>query len=290
MALVRFKDFNTNNQATYDAAIKEGMKYSTGKAIMEYLADSNRPFDVVVIKNGSTYGQMLTHQDKSSPDVITARQAYKEAFGGAQDNSSTMQIVRPTVFWCPDYKFEYYGDVVGCTQDSYGVMKPKKTLAELKSGEYYYRFYVANILKPGEKTATEIPVVRYTKGFMEPWIVLYHELGHVKQYWEGGAANEAETKWVEKLKDTDAIEADNLKRHENPVCTDIHIAIRLHYKHMALGMGDINQAFMSKARAPGLRVANNPGERATMDATLDRDAKANKLQNLTKEFSGYFVV
>ena len=286
MALVRLYDFNAangehGNSAEYEAAIEAGRKGSTAKSILTYLDHQDRPFDVVVIPKGLTYGQMLTHRDASGPEVLLAREAYKQAFGQAQDDSRTMQIVRPTVFWCPDYKFEYYGDVVGCTQDMSGSMKPKKTVAELAIGEYYYRYY-SNMM--GRTNKFEVPVVRYTKGFMAPWIVLFHELGHVKQYYEAGG----EGGWVVRLANTDGIEADNLLRHENPICKETNIAIRLHYKHMANGMGDINAAFATDKKKPALRVSNSPVERIKMDGELLYSAKYNKLHNQTANAEGYF--
>ena len=57
-----------------------------------------------------------------------------------------------------------------------------------------------------------------------PEITLLHELGHAKQFIEGG--------WFGPdgpLKDVAEVEADNLKRHENPVCKDYGLLQRVKY-------------------------------------------------------------
>lgn len=276
MALQGFR----GDRSAYDKAIAMA-KSTKAKEILTYLQDASRAFDVVVIPNGSTYGQMLTEQDRSSPEVLVARAEYQRAF----NLQAPIVIARPTVFWCADYRFEYYGDVVGCVSKPNGDMTPIVNVAQLRPGDFYLQ-YTTTLY--GKASVFKVPVVRYTKAFMEPWIVLLHELGHVKQYFEGGADPASwDRAWSVRLGDTDGIEADNLSRHENPVCREAGIAIRQHYKHMANGMGGINQAFASPKKAPALRVANSPGERVKLDSELLYAAKYNQLH---KKADGYYVV
>jgi hypothetical protein len=54
-----------------------------------------------------------------------------------------------------------------------------------------------------------------------PEITLLHELGHAKQFIEGG--------WFDGSKDVKDIEADNLRRHENPVCKEYGLLQRVKY-------------------------------------------------------------
>ena len=75
-----------------------------------------------------------------------------------------------------------------------------------------------------------------------PEITLLHELGHAKQFIEGG--------WFGAdgpARDVADIEADNLKRHENPVCKDYGLLQRLNYTDFI----GFNHVPVSTARAVG---------------------------------------
>ncbi len=266
MALERVRDLNLDKLAwdkspDYQLAYEKGRGISACEEIRQYLTDQSRPFDVVVIKKGSTYGQMLTDSDKSGAEVRDARKDYKEGFGTAQDDSATMTIVRPTVFWCPDYTFEYYGDVKGC-DELLGEIVPK---AKPGPGDFYYK-YKKETKVPGRTMTTYpvVPVVRYTVSTMAPWIVLYHELGHVKQYYEAGG----ELGWNAKLTNVAAIEADNLLRHENPICKQVTIAIRENYKHMPKGMEAVNQKYGTPALKEAIIKATDGLDRLRKEALL----------------------
>ena len=69
----------------------------------------------------------------------------------------------------------------------------------------------------GKKTVTSYPAS----------IVLIHELGHAKQYIEDKTL--FCTKTTPARESTDFVEADNLKRHENPVCKDMGLLQRVKY-------------------------------------------------------------
>ncbi len=82
--------------------------------------------------------------------------------------------------------------------------------------------------------ASGSPMISGKKEMVEypPEIVLVHELGHAKQYIEnaGWFASKGEGGVVEAgSKTTAEIEADNLRRHEHPVCKDYGLKQRQNY-------------------------------------------------------------
>lgn len=260
------------NKMAYLQASFDGLKQSkTAMKIFTYLEKPKLPFDVIILSRGENYGQMLTDQDQSGAEAVVARDKYNEHFG-------TRTIARPTVLWNPFYDFEYFGDVTGVRLTPDGQIYPK-LLGELKSGDYYYQYKTT-----GKFARTiKVPVVRCTLSTMPAWIVLYHELGHVKQYFEGG--NNAVNTWIEKLKDTASIEADNLDRHENPICKEAQLGIREHYKHMRIGFDAVLSAYTG-AKAPAFRTSPSPMQRAIDDATLRQQAQQNAS---TGADTGFFV-
>lgn len=244
------------NQVEYTLALRRGGLTPTGRAINRFLEDPARTFDVVVLGHGETFGQMMVEDDPASPETENARRVYKRHTG-------TRVIARPTVFWCPDYAFEYYGAVDGLAMSGDGTLRVKR-LGELQPGDYFYKYAAGNRI-------IDVVVVRYTRAYMPPWIVLYHELGHVKQYYEPHALNPAAdigAAWSARLLNTDQIEADNLRDHENPMCIGASLSPRAHYKHMANGFGFVTNQFNSPSKAPALRVSEDVPHRTIDDAAL----------------------
>jgi hypothetical protein len=235
------------NPLAYEIALARGKITQTGRMIHQYLNTQQRPYDVVVLPVGSTYGQMMVDSDPLSPETEKARAEYKKHTG-------TTVLAGPTVFWCPDYSFTYYGDVKGIGMQQDGTLVPKRN-NQLISGDYYYKY-------PTSFRPVEVPVVRYTKSLMPPWIVLFHELGHTKQYYSNTPAN-----WDIRLQNTDDIEAENLALHEQPICTEATLAIRAHYKHMVNGFEFIASAYREKKK-PALRVSEGRQKRIADDQEL----------------------
>lgn len=244
------------NGTSYDIAVIRGRKSHTGWAIWDFLQHDGRDFDVVVLNPGESFGQMMVETDPVSEETVRARNAYHVHTG-------TRVLARPTVFWCPTYEFDYYGDVDGVTMQGDGTIMPMSNIDNLPQGAYYYKY------QAGARVVS-VPVIRYTKASMPAWLVLYHELGHVKQYYQPAAlAQHADVAglWNIRLMDTAAIEAENLALHENPICRQISIAERRHYKHMANGMGNVASAYVMK-KAPALRVADDAADRIAQDEAL----------------------
>ena len=256
------------NATAYNQAFVSGLKYGTGQAISIFLAKAGRNFDVVVLPNGSTFGQMMVDSDPDSPEARNARDAY-------EGHTNTRTIARPTVFWCADYRFEYYGDVDGVRTDAAGSIYPRVP-ADVPAGGLLYKAATGKMVL-GKPQVLDVPVVRYTKGQMPPWLVLFHELGHVKQFYAPGFTDMAllDAAWAARLLNTAAIEAENLASHENPLCRETAIAERMHYKHMSNGMSDVNSKYEALTLKPALRVATSPVERATQDNELALLVAAN---------------
>ncbi len=238
----------------FNIAKFEGIKQSrTALNLWTWLDKDNegRDFDVVVLADTDNFGQMLTESDQSGPDAERGRLRALEALG-------RKTIERPVVLWNPSYAFPYYGDVKGVTFNSSGDTKAEPT----KSTEGYYYQYKSGI------ATLEARVIRVTKSQMPAWIVLYHELGHVKQYFDCGGADG----WERRLSDTSSIEAENLTKHENPICVETNRAIRAHYKHSIYGFNDLIQQYSFGKKANAWKESDNRNERAALEKELEREA------------------
>lgn len=275
MAMKRLMGDTTN---VYEASIATGKaKSQTCKAIMEYLNDGShsRPFDVILLDDSENFGQMLTESDQTSVDANNARGKFKNAF--KED-----KIGYPVVLWNPYYKFEYFGDVDGVKMNPSGDVV-KKQYSELKSGD----MYLQTVNSFG---ASQTPVVFMIEAEMPSWIVLFHELGHVKQYYESGG----EADWKKKLGNVAAIEADNLKRHEYPICRNVNLPTRGHYKHNIHGFSTLLQKYSGLSIKEALIQAPNAAKLKEKKATLLQKAKQNGIRSRDlkpgdKKIPGFFV-
>ena len=251
------KNIKGQSQIAFKMAIFEGIKQSrTAHTIWTWLEKegAKREFDVMLLDPGENFGQMLTEGDQSSPDAERGRARYLKDFGGDT-------LPRPAVLWNPRYDFEYYGDVAGVTVNASGDMVPEPTS---KPGGYHYQY-------KGKFGTQKIRVVRVTRAFMPAWIVLFHELGHVKQYFEGGDL----AAWKSRLGDTNGIEAENLAKHENPMCVETKKPVRAHYKHNVYGFDGLVQAYGTGQKINAWKQADTVGARAVLEASLKSEATLN---------------
>lgn len=266
------------NRDLYDAALLEMDRYQTGRAITTFLAEDARPFDVVVLNEDEHYGQLLVNGEIS----VQAQTAF-EKFRGLTGRA---QLDRPTVFWNPTYRFDYFGNVRGLGVNGYGEIQAR-LLRDTAVGELCYRFKTRKVPGPGF-TYNEIPVAYATQGAMEPWIVLAHELGHAKQYYTppdldaDGLAQACSAR----LANTDAIEAENLAQHENPICRQHGIPIRANYKHSGLGMLNALQSYSGPNKAPALLRAQDMRDATRKLANASIQAKAAPTP--LGEYTGFF--
>jgi hypothetical protein len=156
----------------FKEGVEKGLKKSkNAQAIWNYLEVSGRDYDVIILPDDgsdlSKNGQMLTEPDQS----VEGQRGRKE-----YDKYEKGPIPRPLVLWNPNYEFKYYGDVEGVVTASNGDRKAKS----------------ANILDPYillDKNFSQLRMIRLTLAKMPPEIILYHELGHVKQYYEAGGTD-----------------------------------------------------------------------------------------------------
>jgi len=271
---VAIENIKGDEDAYVQAFANGGMMSKTAFSIGAYLNHPDRPFDVIILGPDENYGQMLTDMDSSGEEARYARDKYEEHFG-------TRVIARPVVLWNPNYKFTYFGEITGIKTNGDGSIV-LQTYDDLVKGDIFYRYKT-----PGQfSRLIQIPTVRFTKNQMPAWLVFYHELGHVKQYYEGGVTkNAADIIWTGKLKNTAAIEADNLARHEIPICKEINIPPRAHYKHMENGFQGILTAFPGR-KSPALRVADTLAERKLQKTELQLLIKKPDAE---KEGGGFFT-
>jgi len=262
------KRLNGEHSNIYEASIETGVgKSETCKKIMEYLKKESCPFDVILLNENEKYGQMLTELDQSSPDAQTGRKKFKNMFG--ED-----KIQYPVVLWNPYYKFDYFGDVEGVIINPSGDVSVPQERA-LKPGDMYLQ-HVTNF------GTTKVPVVLMTEATMPSWLVLFHELGHVVQYYESGG----EAGWGQRLTNVDAIEAENLKLHENPICRHVQLPIRAHYKHMSFGFAGLIQTYSSNMKKQALIKEPNAQALAAKKRQLVEEAKKNAK---TPKAPGFFI-
>jgi len=228
----------------------------TAAMIWDWLKQPGRDYDALVLPNGINFGQMLTEHDQTSADSIKGREQYNLAF-----NTTVMK--RPCALWNAQYEFEYFGDVldedISMNLSGDITVKPPNV-----AGGYVYQ-----VPRKGFGPL-KTRVIRVTAGKMPAWLVLFHELGHVKQYFEAGDAQ-----WKIRLGDTNKIEADNLDDHEWPMCRDIGIPVRKHYKHNIFGFESIRKTYSAPTKAGAWKAASSKTLRVQLEADLKAEADRN---------------
>ncbi|MEN8177257.1 MAG: hypothetical protein ABFS39_01380 [Pseudomonadota bacterium] len=245
------------NKMGFKIAVFEGIKQSaTAHRIWTWLEKSERDFDVIILGQGENFGQMLTEQDRSGVDAVRARGHYSNIFG-------TTTILRPVVLWNPNYQFDYFGDVKGVHINSSGDITPM-SYRERKGYIYHYKVRSAR---------NKVTVVRVTQAKMPSWIVLFHELGHVTQYFKGNAP--LDSAWATRLANTQDIEAENLTKHENPICVETGLPIRAHYKHSTYGFLDLRQRYSVGKKQNAWKAADSLEERKRIEQDLKSEAERN---------------
>ena len=225
------------------------------------LSLTGREFDVIVLAATETYGQMLTESDRSSPEAIRARQAYTTL-----TNNTT--IDKPVVLWNPSYHFKYYSDVVGVKTLTDGTM----SLCKWNDTPGYVML----------KGNIRITVIQAVLNDMPPEITLFHELGHVKQYYAGGG----ELAWSGRLSNSASIEAENLSHHENPICRQWPQGVRTHYKHSDKVLQPITSSYLfSPWKKKALRICNGQNARNQDDLYLQGKASQTDIHISTNTYT-----
>lgn len=209
MAIVNLYE-ETAEKSSYEVALLQCMMKApkTYQAIMGYLINDSFKYDVFVLPKPEAYGQMLTDGDTSGMGAGDALRYYTKKTG-------SKVVTRPAVFWNPYYHFEYFSDFIGITQNSAGTIQ-----------RHDYKNTKGYISGKDKKLFSYYPVIQLSRVRLPPEITLLHELGHVKQFYEGGGL----VPWKGRLQNVDQIEADNLKDHENPLTDEYGLPSRIFYK------------------------------------------------------------
>jgi hypothetical protein len=217
------------------------------------------------------------------------------------------------VLWNPSYSFEYYGNVKGAKVNEIdGTMAviPNYEAKAFKSyGAYVLMREKRLKLKPKKKPMSKIQqminekfakemqikvtplvgggkdlirVLQLTQCTMSAEVVLFHELGHVKQYFESGG----EANWAGRISNADntaKVEADNLARHENLMSKECGLSIRAHYKHSVKGFEEVIKGYERGEgwKLKALRITDNMVAREKDDKLLA--SKANDSGEIKEE-------
>lgn len=211
-----------------EALVKGGK--STGH-ITWGLVDLNARFDIFILPNKVQNGSFNSITDKGGETGNDASQNY-EAGGYTW-------LERPTIFWNPTCSVKIYSDVTGVTDDE-GVVGYKRDVYPSKIGAKNL-IHVDRTKKYGGVKV----VIKADEIVLPPWVVLMHELGHMKQYFElvRKLNRPAHDETVESAWNAFATapgrssEPDNIERHEKPI-TQVHLrGYRKRYYHDAFHFG-----------------------------------------------------
>ncbi len=209
----------------FDVAYNYGRGFKTGRRIHERLKllnDCGLGYDVILLPGTADEGRMMARQDFSNlTDVLV--KTYTDNFKGSNN------VERPVVLWNPAYLMEYLGDMCGV-----------RVLNNF--GKDLYRSINKNCcfwsLSTGPKKE-EQPHIIAQSAWLPSWVVLYHELGHVLQYYSeildiGVPAgvdlekltkdrfNACDTAWQGRVRNLAKLEQENLDLNERPLCSSFH--------------------------------------------------------------------
>jgi hypothetical protein len=202
---------NNGNHNAWDLAVNELRKHGTGRTIWEYLQNDDRDFDVLVTPPAFHNGQMLIEEDKGDVTGL-AKNLYQQTF-------NRQVIIRPVLIFNPTFSFDVVADIKGLNINVDGSRVNRDTLSAKIDDILWKKPPFSAIVRRG--TLTTYP----------PHVVLAHELGHMKQYFEtSDSAISRAADWIKRIVDINALEADNLARHEHPYCKELGIPYRVNYK------------------------------------------------------------
>lgn len=233
---MNFRVFSENNSEVDSALRKGGSKPC--KLITDYLDLIDAKFDIFILPTHIMNGSMNSISDDGGVSGNDARRNY-EAIG-------LIWLERPTIFWNPACSVKIYSDVKG-TMPKGATDWTRMTFREIPQGEptLVYR-------RVGNKFAPFIDevVILATEVVLDPWMVLFHELGHMKQYFtvaNGRPAHrdDVEVDWGAKAFGSNSCEPENLELHENPI-TKFHCAsqFRERYYHDGFHINNTERAYL----------------------------------------------
>jgi hypothetical protein len=272
----------------FEIALAKGKNYQTGAAIARYLEDDARSFDVYVLPRGDKFGEMLAQAEVERNGLVDNPDT-NPGYSYLRREFNAITLDRPAVLWNPYHADEYVGGILGLMVDLNGQLKPPSavTLGDRGVFDSCYVWVPETVTigvgVPRAPNRTEVlpAVLGYTVK-MPPYIVLFHELGHIKQYYEG-TAEQWTTKLAAPLRE---IEKDNLNRHEGPLLTNANLPVRSEYNFRAENV----RAYLETIKiADDIKKKLNVlcSGKSDYDATLARLDLESTTNRVLKKQSGY---
>lgn len=219
-----------------DTALQKGGSKAC-KAITDYLTTIDAKFDIFILPQHIQNGSMNSISDSGGQTGNDASRCYQQA--GRQ------WLERPTIFWNPSCSVRIYSEVKG-VKDIGLVDFARMNTRDIPRGQGTQTL-VYRKLNPGNRFAphTDKVVILASEVTLDPWMVLFHELGHMKQYFTLAQSMNVkahdpalETAWGAKAFTPASCEPENLELHENPI-TEFHCAgqVRKRYYHDGFHFG-----------------------------------------------------
>lgn len=173
---------------------------ATARQILQYLEKKPYGYDIIILKDDEEFGQMMAPTGSTGTDLFDDKDKKHALY---RRLTGKISIDRPVVLWNPKFKFNYYSDVQGLEDNG----PTEVNLKLIYSGKK-----VPYVMTYGKGNKEKARIICATSNFMPPEITLFHELGHVKQYFES-----YRYQWINFTDDLIRLEADNLARHEHPI-------------------------------------------------------------------------
>lgn len=243
-----------------------GDKGSLG--IIKALEDMNAMFDIFLLPEENKNGSFNSVSDQLATSSVKAKETYESA------GYSWLQ--RPTIFWNQGFSAKIYSDVTGVeTAEEPVGFKRVGDVKNIRHGEKaiilrssraggppppkkkvnpVFAAMQARMAKQGgakvgiqaDLGLADTVVITAREITLPPWVVLMHELGHAKQYFELAtrmnlpAHHDAlEKAWGDMaFSPGHSAEPDNIERHERPISDFLYRGYRTRYYHDAFHFGN----------------------------------------------------
>ena len=256
-----------------EEALQKAIKLGSDKGSMDIirgLTALDAVFDIFLLPDENKNGSFNSLSDQLAPSSKVAKKTYED--GGYS------WLQRPTIFWNAGFSAKVYSDVTGVEnyEEPVGFRRltqvkdipgDKRTLilrtpsgrggaqqaAAPKKALTAFQQRIADMAAKNNATVgTSLPsrsidkvVITAREIVLPPWVVLMHELGHAKQYFElakrlNAKAHdpEVETAWGDfAFSPGRSSEPDNVGRHEKPITDFLFNGHRKRYYHDAFHFG-----------------------------------------------------
>jgi hypothetical protein len=212
-------------------ALAAGSGVYGGQSTIKGLEWLEAEFDILVLAPEAVNGSFNSYSDDIGESGQTARAAYEQ--------TGLRWLERPTIFWNPTFSQKIYSDVTGTVNVGLTEFRRCRNVGEVRPGQraiVYVRRAAGRLLTKVVITAHEITLA--------PWVVLFHELGHTKQYFEKSRlsrmpfhSRQLESLWQTFAWAPNSSEPDNIARHEKPITKTMYGGYRERYYHDAFHFG-----------------------------------------------------